>query len=227
MKNNTPSFEDIVTGITDEAIASVKPKRKTGRPRTAKRISEEEKAASEAFVAGYESKVDYRPEPIRLIKALSQPEDKLQQAIEDALHPRQLAFCKEYTIDHVAKAAAIRAGYSPHSAGPISTNLLKYRSITRLIELYTQSKAQKITTVDADYVIQKVTEIVTTSSKDSDKLRGLELLARHLGMFIERTEISGRDGEAIKFEETRTQADEVARKIREMGKKLPPLASVS
>ncbi len=225
MKSNTPSFTDVVegavTGITDKNVTraqKTKPK-KVGRPRKAERVSQEEKAASEAFIDSYESKVDYRPEPIRLIRALSLTEDKIQQAIEDALTPRQLAFCKEYIIDHVAKAAAIRAGYSPHTAGPISTNLMRYRSINRLIELYTQSNAQRITTVDADYIINKIVEIVTTANRDGDKLRGLELLARAKGLFIERTEITGRDGEAIRIEETRNQAEEVARSLREMGKK--------
>jgi phage terminase small subunit len=161
-----------------------------------------------------------------MVVALSLPEDQQQQALEDAMQPRQLAFCKEYVIDFDRGAAAIRAGYAPSNAHTTSYNLMLYRGVRKLIEIYTRSNAQKVTTVDPEWVINKITEIVTTSSKDGDKLRGLELLARHLGMFIERTEISGRDGEAIKIEETKNQADEVARKLRAMGSKVTPLSVV-
>lgn len=225
MKNqdtSTPTFEDVLQSIndaTDEDITKVKPKAKMGRPRSAKTISKEQAAVQKDFIDNYESKRDYRPEPKRLIRALSLPEDQQQQAIEDVLSPRQLAFCREYVLDFKQAAAAVRAGYSAKAAESTSTNLMQYRGIRRLIELYTQSNAQRITTVDADWIIQKVTEIVTTAPRDSDKLAGLNLLAKHLGMFIERTEISGRDGEAIKIEETNTKANEVARRLREMGKK--------
>jgi phage terminase small subunit len=214
-----PTIENILEDITDEQVARARPKAAKGRPKSAKRVAKERTAAEEAFVANYEPKVNYRPEPKRLILALARPPEEQQKALEDALLPRQLAFCKEYVLDFKQREAAVRAGYSPKTAEGISHNLMAYRGITRLIELYTQSNAQRITTVDADWVIQKVTEIVTGTSKDSDKLTGLNLLAKHLGMFIERTEISGRDGEAIKIQETKNNADEVARRLREMGKK--------
>lgn len=214
----TPSFDDIISAADDKTLTSVKKARKrpTGRPKGEKRLKEEQKE----FIKNYESKTDYRPEPTRLIAALSYPPEEQQKALEDAMTPRQLAFCREYVLDYNQREAAIRAGYATTTAATTAYSLMQYRGITRLIEIYTQSKAQQITSVDPEWVISKVTEIVTgTGAKDGDKLRGLELLARHLGMFIERTEISGRDGEAIRIEETKQQASEVARKIREMGKK--------
>lgn len=218
----TVSISDILKDITPDRVSKTinKPVKKAhGRPKGPKRVAKEQTTAEKAFVDGYESKINYRPEPQRLIRALAQPEDKQKQALEDALNSRQLAFCREYVIDFNQRDAAIRSGYSAKTSKAISHNLMQYRGITRLIELYTQSNAQKITTVDPEWVINKITEIITTSDKDGDKLRGLELIARHLGMFIERTEISGRDGEAIKIEETKHKADEVARRLREMGKK--------
>lgn len=219
MNKKDPILEDILKDIPDEQVAKAKPRPKMGRPKSAKRVAKEQTAAEKAFIDGYEPKVHYRPEPQRLIRALSLPEDQQRQALEDALLPRQLAFCKEYVLDFVQSAAAVRAGYSPATSGQVARNLLQYRGVNRLIELYTQSNAQKITTVDPDWIIQKITEIVTNAYRDGDKLKGLDMLARHLGMYIERTEISGRDGEAIKIEETNNKADEVARRLREMGKK--------
>lgn len=215
----TPSFSDIVDGIDDTIVEKVRKTskgRKPGRPKGEARLKKEQKE----FIEAYESKTPYRPEPLKLIAALSAPADQLQQALEDALSPRQRAFCREYVLDYNQREAAIRAGYSPAGAAATAHNLMQYRGITRLIEIYTESKAAKVTAVDPDWVISKITEIVTNdSARHGDKLRGLELLAKHLGMFVERTEISGRDGEAIKIEETKQQASEVARKIREMGKR--------
>lgn len=218
----TIEFSEILKGVTDDQVKkarATKAKKVIGRPKKAETVDKEQKAASQAYIDNFEPVLDYRPEPKRLIQALSLPEDRQQEALEVALRPRQLAFCREFVIDHKQKDAAIRAGYSPKTAEAIASNLMAYKGIRRLIDLYTQSNAQKITTVDPDWIVQKITEIVTTASRDGDKLRGLELLARHLGMFIERTEISGRDGEAIRIEETKNKADEVARRLREMGKK--------
>jgi len=216
--SGTPTLSEVLSAVDDKTVDAVKKaaKRSRGRPKGEARLKKEQKE----FIDNYESKTPYRPEPTRLIAALSFPADQQQQALEDAMSPRQRAFCREYTLDYNQKEAAIRAGYSPNAAGPTSYNLMQYRGIQRLIEIYTETKAQKITSVDPDWVISKITEIVTNDgARHGDKLRGLELLAKHLGMFIDRTEISGKDGEAIKIEETKMQASEVARKIRSMGKR--------
>jgi len=227
MPRSSKLFTEIISGIEEGKVKPpVKPKGKTGRPRSPIRKAKEEQATVSEFVNNFETMKDYRPEPLRLVKALALPEEKQQAAIEAALNPRQRAFCREYVLDFNGTQAAIRAGYAPKNAQNQSFCLMQYQSVRKLIDIYNQSKAQQITTVDKDYIIQKVTEIVTTAAKDSDKLRGLELLARHLGMFIERTEISGRDGEAIKIEETRQEADEVAKKIRALALK-SPLKAVS
>jgi len=215
---NKPSLSDVLSAVDDVEVAkAVKARKKPrGRPKGGKKLAQE----TQAFVDQYESKTNYRPEPRRLIAALALPAEEQQQALEDAMPPRQRAFCREYTLDYNGKEAAIRAGYASRFAQQTAVNLLLYRGINRLIEIYTESKAQKITAVNPDWVISKITEIVTNDdARHGDKLRGLELLAKHLGMFIERTEISGRDGEAIKIEETKQQASEVARRVREMGKK--------
>lgn len=209
-------FKQILDKVSPEDVKKVKAKRPRGRPKAIARIEAEEDAARKEFIENFEPKSKRRPEPSRMIVALSLPAEKQQQALEDAMTPRQLAFCKEYVLDYSAKDAAIRAGYDVKNAGNSSYNLMQYRGINRLIEIYTESNAQKVTTVDKDWIINKVTEIVTTAGKDGDKLRGLELLARHLGMFVDRTEITGKDGEAIKYEEARREADSVARQIRSM-----------
>jgi hypothetical protein len=80
--------------------------------------------------------------------------------------------------------------------------------VAMYIDDLARSKEAKVVSVDPDYIIQRITAIVNKEgARDGDKLRGLELLARHLGMFIERTEISGRDGEAIQIEKREIQQE--------------------
>lgn len=127
------------------------------------------------------------------------------------LSPRQARFCEEYIVDFDATAAYIRAGYSPNAAMQGAANLRKNEGVLAYIEYLSLSKQAKIVSVNPDYVLQKVTEIISKAdTKDGDKLRGLELLARHLGMFIDRTEITGKDGEAIRVEQQQIEQDKAS-----------------
>jgi phage terminase small subunit len=117
------------------------------------------------------------------------------EALYASLTVRQRRFCEEYVIDYNGKAAAIRAGYATKFADRQATQLLDNTGVAAFIDHLTRSKEAKITAVDPDYVIQQVVAIIgKPGAKDGDRLRGLELLAKHLGMFIERTELTGKDG---------------------------------
>lgn len=130
------------------------------------------------------------------------------EPLRRALSARQRAFCEEYVVDFNGTAAVKRAGYSHNYADRMASTLQRNDGVIAYIDYLTGSKEAKITAIDPDYVISKVTQIVSAEgSKDSDKLRGLELLARHLGMFIDRTEISGKDGEAIRIENQRIEEE--------------------
>jgi phage terminase small subunit len=215
---SSPDFEKIVAAAAAEAPPAPF-KRSRGRPKKQETLEREAEA-------NYDPLTDRRKDSRRQIIALAieDPDEQLK-ALEDAMTPRQLAFCREYIIDFNALAACLRAGYSEKSAKYISYDLMKLRAIRRLIELYTAKEPNSLRQIDKDYVIQKVTEIIQTASKDSDKLRGLELIAKHLGMFVERTEITGRDGEAIRIEETKKEADDVARRLRAIASR-PTLRAV-
>lgn len=111
------------------------------------------------------------------------------EPLRHALSPRQRAFCEEYVVDFNATAAYIRAGYSKNFADRAASNLLKNAGVAAYIDYLTGSKESKIVSVDPDYVLNQVTAIISKEgAKDSDKLRGLELLARHLGMLTDKTE---------------------------------------
>lgn len=125
------------------------------------------------------------------------------QAVMDSLTGQQRLFCEEYLRDMKQGEAAKRAGYSEKTAVKIAYQLMENPAIRITIDAL-RSERNKHSDITKDYVLQEIVKTVNAAKQDSNHnatLRGLELLAKHLGMFIERTEISGPDGEAIKMEQ--------------------------
>lgn len=163
--------------------------------------------------------------------------EKLQDAIQrgdvegvyGTLNIRQRRFAEEYLIDFRGKEAAIRAGYAPKWADRHASNLLLHPGIAFYVDNLSKSKENKIVSVDPDYVIQRVLEIISKDgARDGDRLRGLELLARHLGMFIERTEITGKDGGPLETRQIEQDAQNFTNLLKQLAdrteKKEPSLA---
>lgn len=108
------------------------------------------------------------------------------------LTDRQTRFCEEYLIDLNATQAAIRAGYSEKTANRIASELLSKLDIQEKI---TELKAEraKRTEMTQDSVIQELAAVARAEVKGVravDKLKALELLGKHLGMFVERYEVN-------------------------------------
>lgn len=160
-----------------------------------------------------------RPESAAVKKAL---EAQDMAALELALTPRQRQFCKEYVVDFNGSAAAVRAGYATQYSDRQAYQLLKHKGVIAYIEYLTTSQSAKIMSVDADYIVQGIVNIIQKAEgKDGDKLRGFELLAKLKGLFIDRTEITGKDGEAIQLEQRRVdeEADSFLNALASMRKK--------
>jgi hypothetical protein len=120
-----------------------------------------------------------RPEPARIRKAL---EAQDIQAVIAGLTTRQRHFAEEYVVDFNGMAAAIRAGYSPQWADRQAHVLTKHEGIKAYIDHLSKSKEAKIVSIDPDYLIQKVHEIIMKeNARDGDVLRALELLMKHKG----------------------------------------------
>lgn len=145
------------------------------------------------------------------------------EGIKKSLTIRQLRFCEEFNVDYDAKAAAIRAGYSPKWADRQAHQLIKHEGCRYYINHLTQSKEAKLVSVNPDYVVQKVVAGIDKSDKMHNMggyFRGLELLARHLGMLRDKTEISGPDGKSIEIEQrTREEVADVINHLRAMKNK--------
>jgi phage terminase small subunit len=156
--------------------------------------------------------------------------DKSQQAIDDgdiqavidSLSGKQVAFCEEYLRDLNATQAVLRAGYNTRFPNRIAFQLMENPAIRIAIDAL-RAERNKNSDVTKDFVlkgIQKAIRLAEESGNLNALLRGHELLARHLGMFVERTEISGPDGEAIKMEQ------KVKEDVADFTSKLSRLASV-
>lgn len=125
--------------------------------------------------------------------------------------PKQERFVAEYLVDLNATQAAIRAGYSPKTAGSQGDRLLKNAEIAAAV-VAAQAKRAERTEVTQDYVLTKLVENVERSMQ-AEPVRdregtptgeyvyqgsvangALTLLGKHLGMFGEK---QTHDGEVV------------------------------
>jgi len=135
------------------------------------------------------------------------------------LTERQKQFILEYLVDLNASAAAARAGYSKKNAHIKGYRLLKDPRITAEIDRARQERISR-TEITADYVLSQLKEIVERcmqreavkdrSGKETGEYRfdasgankALELLGKHLKLFTDKTEVSGKDGEELSIRVT-------------------------
>lgn len=141
-----------------------------------------------------------------------------------SLTPKQERFVAEYLVDLNATQAAIRAGYSEDSAGSIGHENLTKPEIQEAIAAAQAERLARIH-VDQDYVLRTVVETVErckqaepvrdrkgdqvfTETPDGEQaaayvfdarsvLKGAELLGKHVGLFKDRVELTGKDGGPI------------------------------
>ena len=144
---------------------------------------------------------------------------------------KQKRFCEEYLIDLNATQAAIRAGYSPETAGAIGAENLKKPQIQKAIARAMADRSRR-TGVNADRVVMELAKIAFVNAADvidaddatlkadaadedlaavqsvkvktfgedgvereiklADKIKALELLGRHLGMFNDRLRLDAK-----------------------------------
>lgn len=124
---------------------------------------------------------------------------------------KQQRFVDEYMVDLNATQAAIRAGYSPKTAEVIGNQLLKKTLVSNEI-LKRKAKLSSVANWTAADVLKRLARLADEGYKDSDKIKALELIGRHIGMFQNKVELSGGvriDPESVKaiVEGFRSQRD--------------------
>lgn len=158
-----------------------------------------------------------RPTPKGVLKAIEAEDAK---ALSLALTPRQRAFAEEYVVDFNGTGAAIRAGYAPQYADRQAHVLSKHEGVAAYIDMLTRSTEAKIVSVSPEYLIQRLMEVMNREGvRATDELRAIEMAMRHKGMFVDKTEITGKDGGAIQTEEIRQESEDFKRQIDAMARK--------
>lgn len=149
-------------------------------------------------------------------------------AVIQLLTEKQLAFVEEYVKDFNGQAALSRAGYNVtrDNSGRLISQMKSNPAIKIALAYYVEKRAEK-STVDSQYVMKQWIDTIdnmkekalTDTKAAAIVLRASELIAKSIGMFIERTEITGKDGEAIQIEEINDAADAFTRQITRLNER--------
>ena len=103
---------------------------------------------------------------------------------------RQERFIREYLVDLCGAAAARRAGYSVKTARSIGSHLLKHPQIQRKVAQAMEMEKED-TALRREQVISELRTVAFAPASDASgaelkvaqKLKALELLGKHLGLF--------------------------------------------
>jgi len=120
------------------------------------------------------------------------------------LTPKQKKFIDEYLIDLNATQAAIRAGYSQKTAFSIGVENLSKPLIQEELQK-AMKRQQERTQITADMVLKELKKIALDDAADyqdsrlkyTNKIKALELLGKHLGMFSEKQAVELPEGGVI------------------------------
>lgn len=118
-----------------------------------------------------------------------------------ALTPKQKKFIEEYLVDLNATQAAIRAGYSPKTARASAARNMKDVNIQAALQKARERQKAR-TEITADMVLKELLAIATDRADDmtnsrlkySNKIKALELLGKHLGLFTEKVSVEMPEG---------------------------------
>lgn len=115
------------------------------------------------------------------------------------LTPKQQRFVEEYLIDLNATQAAIRAGYSAKTAQEIGSENLSKPMVAKAI-----AEAQEKLSNKAQVTVEMVVQGLLNEAKDlsegstqSARVSAWAHLGKHLGMFKDKVEHTGKDGGPI------------------------------
>lgn len=106
------------------------------------------------------------------------------------LPERQQRFVGEYPVDLDGTKAAIRAGYSEKTAAQQASRLLKNVNIQKAIKEKLEERQER-TEITADRVLRELESIGFSKDgeRTTDRLKALELIGKHLGMYTDKVEM--------------------------------------
>ncbi len=112
------------------------------------------------------------------------------------LTEKQERFIREYLIDFNATRAAKAAGYKENTAYQIGHENLSKPEIQEAIQKEIE-KRNKRTEKKQDRAVEMIEEIAEIDFSDYEKrrnIRGIELLAKHRGLLLDRKKLELQDG---------------------------------
>ena len=122
------------------------------------------------------------------------------------LTPKQQRFVEEYLVDLNATQAAIRAGYSAKTASRIGPELLGKTCVSEVIQAQRAKLSERTMRTAADVMADigrvRASAMQTVVDPQSgaevmvsykDAIKALELEGKHLGAFVDRVELTGKD----------------------------------
>lgn len=108
---------------------------------------------------------------------------KPRKTDEDGLTLVDRRVADEYLIDFNAGRAGLAAGLEPNSASKSALRILKKEPVKRYLETRIRERMER-TQLTQDEVVQAFRQIAfSPSSSESARLRALENLGKHLGMY--------------------------------------------
>lgn len=113
---------------------------------------------------------------------------------KNGLSLKQSAFVREYMIDLNASAAARRAGYSPKTAFRSGQQNMQKAAVRSAIDAEMAARAAR-NEISADFVLESIKRIAgkaEAADEHTAALKGHELLGKHLKLFTEKLEHSGK-----------------------------------
>jgi len=118
------------------------------------------------------------------------------------LTPKQKRFCLEYIVDLNATQAAIRAGYSRKTARSMGQENLTKPDIKKEVSRLKAERSSR-TRIEGDAVLGELAkgafqEIAPEQIKFSEKVKCLELLGKHLGLFEQGDQKGPKDLDAVR-----------------------------
>lgn len=113
--------------------------------------------------------------------------------------PRQQRFVDEYLVDLNATQAAIRAGYSVRTAEQQGPRLLGYAEIAEAVRLAQAARSQRVQITQDDVLrgLHREATLTGEGASHAARVSAWGLIGKHLGMFIERRQQVGENGQAV------------------------------
>ena len=120
------------------------------------------------------------------------------------MNRRQELFIQEYLVDLCGTAAARRAGYGHKGAGSQASRLLRNPQIRAAVDAAMEERLKRME-VKQEEVIRELKTVAMAEASDENgaavklgsKLRALELLGKHLGIFEGKPQTEGKPVEIL------------------------------